>query len=444
MKVPCLNTQARVNFASTNLTKNQKTDGTQCPVAVNYNNQKVSDGRELGSYFKADILSNRPSFGKKLVSELPYATADMIAKKLKKAPFVATDFDGAQAGFVGDPLQAAPHGGIKKFLKMVKNLKKSNIPFFILTSRIIEDFEATGVIGKEAKNINRIGLKGNQANLILPEDIAAKLVEKYSQKADYIVSQTPLKNGKVRVEIEPALISGLKEAKTILEEGVKKISDKFRIEDKKIMYNLHWRELDESKTPETTPAINEQIKKGQEEFARICNEKFGKEIEEGKLRLHLDESNMVYELIDSRTDIKNKGFIIEELQELYPEKSPIFLGDSVGEDRKKPAAATINGATKNVQKPEKLMPKDDEYAIKVAEEHDGVGMAVIARDEKEVNNLGETIKSRGRTETTASMAIKSYQDSVPLLNAVAKKLKPEAKGILKFFTVKYWQVLISQ
>lgn len=422
MKVSSVNTPSRVNFVATNPNKPQQTTTQRNQLSENH---KILTGVESGAYFKADILLNRPSFGKRLVSKLPYATADEIYKKLKgKKLLVATDFDGAQAGFVGDPLQAAPHGGIKKFLKMVKNLEKSDIPFFILTSRIIEDFEAKGVIGKSAKNINRIGLKGNQANLILPKDIAAKLVEKYSQKADYTVSQTPLKNGGVRVEIEPVLIPGLKEAKTILEEGVKKISDKFRIEDKKIMYNLHWRELDESKTPENASMIDEQIKRGQEAFKRICEEKFGKEIEEGKLRLHLDESNMVYELVDKRTDLKNKGSIIEELQELYPDRPPVFLGDSVG---------TLAGK-----------PKDDEYAIKIAEEQGGIGMAVIAREEKEVNNLNKTLNARGSTETAASMAIKSYQDTGPLLNAVAKKLKPEAKGLLKFFTIRYWKNLNSK
>ena len=397
MKVSCLNTQSKVKFATNNLAKNQQSTEAQFPISEN---RQVLAGAESGSYIKAGLLLNAPSFGKKAISSLPSATADKILEKLNgKKPLVAVDYDGTFGPFVPDPLKALPHGGSEKFLEMIKNLAKSDIPFFILTSRAIEDFSATGVIGKKAKNINRIGLKGNQANLILPKDIAEKLVEKYSKDTDYIVTQKKLKNGKVRVKIEPALIQGFKEAKDALEKGVKKISPLFRIEDKKIMYTLHWRELNESKTEATASEIEKQIKQGQEEFKRICEEKFAKELEDEKLLLQIDKSNMIFELVDARTRDKNKGSIIEELNKLYSDRLPVFMGDSVGEK------------------------KDDEYAIAAAEKLKGAGIAVIARDAKEFGAIDTTKASRGTIETDASMSLQSYQDSIPLLNELAEKSK---------------------
>jgi trehalose-6-phosphatase len=401
MKVSSVNTPSRVNFVATNPNKHQQTTAKQNQLSENH---KILTGVESGAYFKADILLNRPSFGKRLISQLPTATFDNVMKTLgNKKPLIVFDYDGTFAPFVADTLKASPQGGADNFIKVLKKLEAGNIPVFIVTSRTIRDFLNPGVIGPEAKNINRIGLKGNQMNLILPENIASLFTQKYSSKAGYEVFEEALEDGKKRVKIKPKAIPGFKESKSELEEAVKKISDKFGIEEKEIMYTLHWRKLEESKNDKNSEFVDEQIQRGIKAFEKICKEKFKNEFDSGQFHLHLDESNMIYELVDKRTDLEhNKGSIIEELSELYNDKPPIFLGDSVGPTSHESVL------------------KDDEYAMEAVKKYKGIGIAVIARDTKEVSEFDKTAKNRGKIKTASTHKINSYEDTISLLEKLSK------------------------
>lgn len=413
------------------------------PVPVN------SKGKFAVSYAPLKL-----SFGQGTqLSHLPVIdtgnNAQHIASIIEKARqdnaqiVVLSDYDGCIAGFHPDPLQSSPPGGKEAFSKTVHNLDKAGIPFFILTSRTIADFKEPGVISDAAKNTNLIGLKGNQINAVLPFDAdrISKFAAKYwPDEEGYERSVKELQDGKTALTVEPKPLEGFSEVKTLAQEKLSPLG--FFVEDKKIMYTIHWRALEETakdkaargetheigvdqKIFSEVSAIDPQqgetnviiknnengssikisldslIKYGQKKFENICSEKIQDKIEDGKIKLHLDEATKIYEVVDMRTDKNNKGSIVKMFTELFTPNGPvhpIFLGDSVGR-----SGNTV---------------KDDEHAMQAAADLGGSPIAVTARDTKEIKNGVDD--KRKASQTAAKFRLRSFEDNLKVLNKLAE------------------------
>ena len=384
---------------------------------------------------------------KTALSCLPDANIKEITEKInleKKQPLVISDFDGTFSAFTPKILEAGPYGGVPNFSAMVNNLDKSNIPFFILTSRKLEDFSEPGMLGDAAENINKIGLKGNQMNLILPKTPKVdEFISKWQEKNDYTTEIKELNNGKIKIKVEPKPIEGFDKVKTQLKDELEPLG--FAIEDKKIMFTLHWRDIEEkinnSKEPYRLEVNNEIfqdvnnwkkivddkeekeskvliINKGnpdknvelssnelldysKQKFENICKDNFTNELKQGKVSLHLDTGTKIYELVDARTTNLNKGTILKDFTDLFGgnEKAfPIFMGDSISTG------------------------KDDEFALEESVKSAGAGIAVVCRDKTELGSLKNpdiSLTKRLSLETSANYKLDSYQETVPFLNKLA-------------------------
>ena len=384
---------------------------------------------------------------KTALSGLPDANIKEITEKInlgKKQPLVISDFDGTFSAFTPKILEAGPYGGVPNFSDMVNNLDKSNIPFFILTSRKLEDFSESGMLGDTSENINKIGLKGNQMDLVLPKNPKVdEFISKWQEKNDYTTDIKELNNGKIKIKIEPKPIEGFDKVKTQLKDELEPLG--FAIEDKKIMFTLHWRDIEEkinnSKKPyrlevnneifqdvinwektgddkkEKEPKVmiinkenpdknvelssSELLNYSKRKFENICKDNFTNELIQGNVSLHLDTGTKIYELVDARTTNLNKGTILKEFTDLFggnKKAFPLFMGDSISTG------------------------KDDEFALEESVKSGGAGIAITCRDQKELSSLNNpdiSLSKRLSLETSANYKLNSYKQTVPFLNELA-------------------------
>lgn len=106
------------------------------------------------------------------------------------------------------------------------------------------------------------------------------------------------------------------------------------------------------------------------------------------------------ELIDARTKIYNKGEAVKQLIELFggaDKNFPIYVGDAVREE------------------------KDDEYAMKEISDMGGIGIAIIHRDDNEIDKKPAF---RSYIETEASYKLDSFNETVPFLEKFAQEFIP--------------------
>lgn len=365
-----------------------------------------------------------------------------------KRPIVFTDFDGTMYPLY---IEQEPDALIKsdEFISLKNSLKNNNIPFFVLSARALSQFHATDPQSINNNNLNIIALNGNEMLLNLPKnEKALRFIDKYKNDKQFDVSEKN-ENDSVKVFITPKLDENYCRGGKILKEIFAPLG--FIVEDKGITVALRWRRLQNkvmSENNETyimgpvSDEIYEEIKefcKKQEQTNTNKHVEITNELTDDKLQMSFDvlleyainKFHSVYEKElghdyskDDGVEIKltkgskktceihlnnyfkqTKGTILEDVFDIYntDNKSfPVFLGDSLGN-------------------------KDDEPAIKKANELGGYGIGILCRFPAELNefrqnknaSLVQELKDRLQLNSDSKFLLESYEQSIPLLEKIS-------------------------
>lgn len=346
----------------------------------------------IAPYYKAQFLSFK---GINPLQEIPFATEniDKIVSVIgKKIVLPVCDYDGTFAGFVPDPLKACPFGGNKAFGEMLDNLQKKGILSFILSSRDLNDFKNEGVLGQDLyEKMNFVGLKGNQFKITIPEKNARELITELNTRpgSGYNIEMQKLDNDNVRLKVEPKPLQCIQDIK---EEAIRILKPLgFRMEDKNIALTVHSRELEENlkDKPEELSGRMAFMKETMENLYKKYNT-------QNEISAYHDPSVKIYEIIDKRMELYNKGDLLQKFVDIFGGKekvSPVYIGDSLGKG------------------------KDDEFAFNAANLDHGISVAVDKREEQDI------IKENSRNVSTcANYRLNSYQDTINFVNTLIEKI----------------------
>lgn len=361
-----------------------------------------------------------------------------------KRPIVFTDFDGTMYPLY---IEHEPDVLIQnpEFVSLTESLKGNNVPFFVLSARALNQFYPTDSQSIKNKNLNIIALNGNEMSLNLPKnEKSLKFIDKYKNDNQFNVSEK-YEQDSINFFITPKLDENYCRGGKKLKEIFAPLG--FIVEDKGITVALRWRRLQNKVMKENNETYNmgkvsneifEEIKEfnSKKDQSDIKNPvEITNSLNNDKVQLDFDTVleyaiNKFYSVYakelghdyskDDGVSIKltrgdkktceirlndyfkqTKGTILEEIFDIYNSDSksfPVFLGDSLGN-------------------------KDDEPAIKKANELGGFGIGILCRFPAELNEFKQNnklpsvqeLKDRLQLNTDSKFLLESYEQSIPLL-----------------------------